>query len=142
MRNTVLSPRHRLRIAAHLDVAGAGSNREALVALAAGANSEPGALAFVEMVRMYASTHERIAPISGFVDFVGLPAAQSSKGLVMCLPADLVHWDKETERIVTALGAMAGNQSATIAVLGDITVRATKAMQRAGMKLQPQFMRW
>jgi hypothetical protein len=142
--NPQLSPRHRLTIAAHLDFLGGASGRSYLVQIASSSATEPEALAWQNMVRMFARFHETQAKIVEFDVGVGLPAARADNGrLVVALPLDLVVWDESTRDMVLKLAQAVTKRSLTTAEIllsGTASVKAASAAGQRGVTLTEDYL--
>jgi hypothetical protein len=144
MSNPNLSPRHRLVLAAHLDALGDIPGRELLASLTATASSEPEALAYLDMVRMYAILSERDSPIRRFSGGAGVPLAVLADGRVaLALGVDLAFWNEDTSRLTTWLAQKSKTDGARGAVLmlsGAATPRAAGAITGRGIDLKEQYL--
>ncbi|NKC12304.1 MAG: hypothetical protein GKR94_08890 [Gammaproteobacteria bacterium] len=141
--NSAMSPRHRLTIAAHLDFLGPLEGRQVLIDAANGARTETEALAYQEMVRMFAHYHES-HPIRGFVVSAGLPGALDGRGnLVLALPVDLVIWDEAMKVAAGRLSALKARRklrNIMLLTIGQATALTRRALGQQGIELAERYM--
>jgi hypothetical protein len=138
------SPRRRLSVAAHLDFIGNIPGRELLVAVAIGASTEPEALAYQEMVRLFARYHEEVARLRSFVISAGFPSAvDGGNALVVALPVDLLQWDQALAAVARKLDGtqnQRGYQSVRVLLTGDATAKARSALGQRGIEVATHYL--
>ncbi|MCA8967095.1 MAG: hypothetical protein KDC48_19605, partial [Planctomycetes bacterium] len=139
--NAALSPRHRSVITAHLDfMAGVGGVAH-LVDAARGARDELDALAFEQVVRLFAGYHEQVAPLVEFRRGGALPVADDRDGrVVWALPVDLVYWNEQADRTFSALATAAGGRGIVVLLPGIVTDRARTQLERRGIDVRARFL--
>jgi hypothetical protein len=127
-----------------LDFIGNIPGRELLVAVAIGASTEPEALAYQEMVRLFARYHEEVARLRSFVISAGFPSAvDGGNALVVALPVDLLQWDQALAAVARKLDGtqnQRGYQSVRVLLTGDATAKARSALGQRGIEVATHYL--
>lgn len=138
-RNRFLTPSDKAIIIYALRSLGRVADRSVFVTRAAYASSAPYAFALRRRIELAVAYHTKIAPLTSFVSFGGVPMMRTAKGIVAIFPIDYLSWTRQLAEM-TALpnkdkAAIAPRAPVEFWITGRASKRSAANLVKLGWRL-------